>query len=220
MYLVRGLLALATTAAWLLASMAVTASAQMQIFEEDNGPCPEVTIEGHHVEGGCQVEYRSTMHFTRIFYLPVLPGIAYVSQCDMHFTGRVGPDGYGYVSEARFEDESPPAERPCADAPCDEATHEMIPWPLQITESGPSDERVILDICRRLAPNVEEGTPGTWCYLDMPLTDTGQHTQEIGDQSEHPCDSSWPPLPMTLDTVHLVNEETGPEAPPGIELVH
>lgn len=177
MFRVSRLLLIAALAQLVLAMIAGSAAAQMEVVHEDDGShCPAVTIDVHDVEGGCHFRFQSTVDVTMHIYLP---GKVTFSSCEMTLEGRVGEGGEGYVTSAVLE---PPqvGPTPCTRAACDEAapSHTMIPWPFHIGGHGP-DGDMSIELCLRPSSSGEGGSGG-WCDLDIDLGDRDGHLYELG----------------------------------------
>ncbi len=218
MCLARKLLVFAATAITALALTAGTASAQLEIQDEEtSGQCSEVSLVGHVVEGGCHVEFQSEEHITFVIYFPV--PIAQFT-CNWHLDAWIGANGSGYVTQAALTDEFPPADRDCLHEPCDEPTHEMIPWPIQISEAAGA-EIVELDFCYRLISFDEEGGNGTRCELHLPLSVEVNHSYAFGNHDEYACEIPvFPPLPATFQDVDFINEDPPDQGTEDIEIIH
>ncbi len=217
MLLMRKLLVLAATALAALALTAGTASAQLEIQDEETGgQCSEVSLVGHTVEGGCHVEFESEEHISLAIYFP--HPVLQLS-CNVHFEARIGANGSGYVTDAELTDEFPAVERHCRREPCDEPTHEMIPWPFDIAEVAGA-ETVELDFCYR-GSVLDEGATGTRCELHLPLIHEVDHGYVIGNHEEYLCEvSTFPPFPSTFRDVDFVNETPPAEGTEDIEVIH
>lgn len=178
MFLVRKLLIPLAMALAALAMTASSASAQIEVLtEEDDQPCPAVTIDVHHVEGGCHVRFHTTVDLPLHVYAPTKMT---VSNCEATFEGRVDQSGEGYLTNVVLD---PPhaGTTACTRTPCDEAApaHTMIPWPFHIREDAPGSEEMELELCLRLVSAGEGGT-GSWCDVDFGFADRGGHLQELG----------------------------------------
>jgi hypothetical protein len=197
-----------------------TASAQVEVMEEDGGHCSPVSIVGHTVSGGCHVEYRSEGHIPIVAYTP---SPVVVASCRWHISARIGEGGAGYLTAASFTDEVPPTSPPCGRAPCDESGaiggSAMIPGPLRIEENAPGQESIEMEFCMRMVAAGEGGTP-TRCQVHLPFNQQfGTHDHEIGAvDSEYFCEVA--PFPISIRNVHLINEVPAAQSTEDIELIH
>jgi hypothetical protein len=184
--------------------------------------CSAVTIVGHHVEGGCHVDFVSPAG-TDIPLHAYIPNRTTISNCEVYLEGQVDENGEGYVTEAIL---SPPHNPgvPCTRTACDEEepSHEMLPWPFHIREHGPDNEEVEATFCLRdNDPELPEGTQGIECEVHLEFTDLGNHQYEIGHATETFCENNAPnptthpttPVPVSVE-VHLIS---GPER---VEVAH
>ena len=223
MRLVCKLFLLASTMLAVLALSAATASAQLEVIDEETDEsCPPVVLEFHGVTGGCHVEFKSENHIT--FVVQTAGGPVPFTKCNWHFEGRVDEDGAGYVTAAALTNEPPPGTNPpCNRTPCDESAssahpHAELPWTIEFTEVN-ALETVEFMLCFRLADafgGVEGGT-GTPCELHLPWTDEGGHNYEIGTGASYSCEN----LPaVSLQNVHFVNETDPDSGTEDMEIVH
>lgn len=203
MLLMRKLSMLVVAVVSLLALNVSSASAQVEVFDEETEEhCSEVTIVAHHVEGGCHVQYQSDEHIPLVVYTstPMLG-----TTCNWHFDAQIGEDGSGYVTEAELSTEPEESEPPCILEPCDEVTHEMVPWPIQMSQSAGSTTMEI-DVCLRSVSS-GEGGPSFDCELHFSMTQGADHNHDIGNHREYFCEvSPFPPFAVSFQGVHLVNE--------------
>jgi hypothetical protein len=220
MFLVRKLFLAVVMALTALALSAGTASAQLEVMEEDGGHCPPVTILAHTVSGGCHVAYQSEGHISLVAYVP---NPVVVSGCRWHFDAQIGENGAGYVTAAAFSDESPPTSPPCTRTPCDEdgpvGNSVMVPWPLTVFEEDIGVESLEMEFCIRTIQS-GEGGPQSRCQIHLPVTQTFDHDHEIGAvNSEYFCEVGAP-FPVSLRNVHFINEEPAVQSTEDIELIH
>ncbi len=216
MRLARKLFLLVAMAFAALAMTAGAASAQVEVLEEDGGHCSAVAVGvGHAVTGGCDVEYTTEHHIPLVAYTPA-PVI--VSNCNVHLSAQIGETGAGVVNVAVFTAETvnPPVPG-CTRAPCDEATGQMLPWPVQILETGPSTERLEATFCLRTIPS-GPGGPGTYCEVHLPFSQVGNHNHEVGDNQEYPCEVAA--IPTAIRNVHFINETPANNSTEDIALIH
>jgi hypothetical protein len=211
---VTGMMALA-----FLSLTAVTASAQVEVLEEDGGHCPPVTIVVHTVSGGCDVEYRSERHLQLVAYVPS-PVI--VSNCNLHFRALIGENGIGYVTAAVLSSETnPPTSPACTRAPCDEngpiGASAMLPWPIHIEENIPDQESIELEFCHRTTASGEGGA-GTRCHMHLPFKQYVSHDHEIAGNEEYFCEVA--PFPTSYRNVHFINEVPAQQSTADIEIIH
>lgn len=150
--------------------------------EPGNQHCPEVTVIGHGVSGGCHIELESTGVGIPLHANTGISKVTF-SNCEVHLEMRVDEDGEGYVNEANL---SPPhgGGVPCTRTPCDEdsgATDAMIPWPVHIEENGAGDEALELEFCLRTSTS-SEGSPGQLrCEAHFKFAPVaGNHNYEVG----------------------------------------
>lgn len=202
-----------------LAISATTASAQVELLEEDGGHCPAVTKIGHHVEGGCVVEYQSTGEVVMFAHVPGI-GPVQLTNCELHFEARVGEGGEGWVTQSTVTSHPSPSF-PCTRTACDEAgdsndPHAVIPAEFVILETG-GVESGELRFCFRPTSN-PEGVGGAFCTMHATGSDTGNHGFELGDpETETHCEPGDIPFDVWVTNSHFVVEE-GPSS--NVELVH
>lgn len=166
-----------------------------------------MTLVGHTVEGGCHVEYRSEGHIQAIAYNP---GPVLGFTCDLHLEARIGEGGSGYVTEVEATTEPGGT---CDRAPCDEASHEMIPWPIQVTENA-GTRTAHIELCLRPSAG-SEGSPGLNCTLHLPFIHRANHDHSIGTHTERRCEN----LPtVAIRNMYLVNESEPSEGTEDIYL--
>jgi hypothetical protein len=219
MYHIWRLFPLAATVLTALAWGAGTASAQMEVIEEDGEHCPPVSVVAHVVTGGCHMEYRSEAHVPMVAYIP--NAVVFMA-CRWHIAARIGEDGAGYVTAASFSDEDPPWNPPCTRAPCDEdgltGASAMVPWPLHIEENG-HQESTEMGLCLRTIASGEGGAQ-TRCQVHLPLRQGPSHDHEIGAVNfETFCEGSQS-FPMSFRNVHLVNEAPAAQSTEDLVVIH
>jgi hypothetical protein len=214
MRIIRKLLLAVSVSCGVLSLIASGANAQLEVRAEDGGHCPPVTKVGHHAEGGCPVEYRSTGHIAMAAYVPT-PIIFAI--CDWDFEARVDESGQGWVTRATFSSEPPPGTAPdCTRTPCDEADGTMLPWPLQVAESSPDQEALEMVLCFRDVASGGGGGPQTSCEVHLPFSQqVAFHDHGIGADADYFCENG-----SSLIAIHdarFVDEVVGG---PDIEIVH
>jgi hypothetical protein len=162
-------------AATMLMLASGSATGQIAAYSEPGDEdCGEVVNDGGVVSGGCHVEAESIGDVALHVYVPFKVTI---TTCSVGLEGVVGEDGTGYITSAGLT----PSGTPCTREPCD------LPWPAQITESGPGEELVEVTFC--LA-----GPSGSAsCTLHIEPFSDNEHDWEVGG-SEYFCESSQPPL--------------------------
>lgn len=173
----------ATTA---LVAIPAAASAEVEVLSESQGThCPAVTVDVHHVEGGCHVEIASTQPK---YIVAFTPAPIVISNCNLHVEARIGEDGSGWVTAAAFTSPDPPTNPPCTRAPCDEVNGTQIPWPFQLSEAGPGEEVGEMTFCMRTVASGPGGA-GTQCQLHLPITDLGMHEYQVGSTETTFCEN-------------------------------
>ena len=225
MRIARKLFLLTAMALTALAMTATTASAQIEVLEEDEGHhCPAVTINVHHVEGGCHIEFFSVVDIPLHAYIPAKTTI---SSCEWYLEGRVDENGEGYIDRIILE---PPhaGAVPCTRQACDELTgtqpHPDLPWPFHIREEGVGHEELEMEICLRAG---DEGNTGNWCELHLGFQNEGGHQYEIGGPVESFCENNpnnpgydgnhaFLPFPISFEA-HLRSDPAGEE---DVEVIH
>lgn len=223
MRLARKLVLFAVMALMTLAMTASTASAQIEVLDEETDEhCSEVTLgEAHSVIGGCHIEYQSTGEIPFFTNIPGT-GIVQLWSCEFHFEARLDESGAGYVSRAVLT--SPPQPSfPCPRTPCDEPTHEELPWPMHLEEVA-GEETLELTLCLRPieGPYEPEGQGNTPCTVHFEVEDLGGHNYEIGHpgEAEAHCEPGGWPFDVWFENAHFLNEEDPATSTEDIEILH
>jgi hypothetical protein len=202
------------TALAALAMTASAASAVMEVLEEDGDHCPAVTLVAHVVSGGCDVEYRGEHHVVIVAYTPA-PVV--FTNCNLHLDAQIGEDGSGHVTAAALTAETVNPPLPgCVRAACDEATGQMLPWPLTVREVG-GVEVMEMTLCLRTISS-GPGGPQTRCEIHLPFLQGADHNHEVGDSAEYFCEVAA--IPTSFHNVHLINEVPAGQSAEDIALVH
>lgn len=181
MFLARRLLRLAAA---VLATMAFTggsASAKFEFMAEaGTSHCSSISVVGHEVSGGCNLEFASIANIPLHAYIP---GKVTISNCEWYVRASLDESGEGYVNEVILD---PPHDGtvPCTRTACDEvevadATHPIIAWPFHLREHGAGGEELEMEFCLRLT-SAAEGTSGAWCDIHLEFRSIGAHTNELG----------------------------------------
>lgn len=196
---------------------AVNASAQVEIFDEDGEHCDPVTIQAHVALSGCRIEFQSTGGVPLFAFIPPF-GTVQLSNCEVHFEGRMAEDGSGYVTQASLTSELPPWF-PCTRTPCDEShpSHAELLWPFHLEEVG-GQETIEVAFCLRPSTN-EEGVGNLPCIVHLELADLGGHNYEIGHYGiRSHCENT--PFDIWIENAHFLNEEDPWTSIDDIEIVH
>jgi hypothetical protein len=184
------ILALLVTAA--LAAMALTASAvsaqvgpDLEITDEENNnvPCPPVTIVGTDVEDGCLIHANSESGNLVELRKHVFGIESHITKCNNEFFGRVDSHAEGYIYEPVLSGPD------CTREPCKvngSETGESIPWQAHGKEGGGSETREILTVNFCLE-GIMQGGAEEHCEIEIPFEQeagSGLHDYEFGHNGE------------------------------------
>jgi len=179
----RKLALLATMALAALALAAPSAFGQaLQTTNEATGAdCPSVSAVGHAISGGCVIHASSEGEITLRQHIFGIEST--VSVCENEFTGRLGPNGAGFINQQTLGDHGD-----CAREPCDEetGTKEKRPWPATGREQflHPGKEGVLRAVfCVETLTNTSHPSGETNCTVDVPFTlfNASTHRYEFGE---------------------------------------
>lgn len=162
----RKLLMLAVTALAALAFAGVsasTASAAFMIYDSDayDTPCPQVSVSGNQVSGGCLIE-----DFEGTFTLHNFDG-SVMGHYESTFDLVVDADGDGFAINPSVD----PADQfsPSREA-CDEVDGTVRPWMVTITSQGPDSWDIGATVISRFRTGAS-GPGGAcsfhWFYTDV-----------------------------------------------------
>jgi hypothetical protein len=157
------------------ALMAIAPSATAQtlevVDEATSEHCSAVAIDGHDVNGGCQLHASGTL---RTEFLGVV-----VSNCNVEFTAHVGEDGSGYISD-RISSGAQCTLEPCSEMGATEPTL------IEAGESGPGERHIIEERCERRP----DGTI-IHCITEWPVFVSGHDTMSM-EGTQLVCNGSGP----------------------------
>lgn len=186
-----------------LAMSAGTASAEVEVFQEDGDVCSQVVLSGGHtVSGGCLAQAETENHIPLV--VQTAGGPVTLTNCNVHFDGRISGTGSGYATVIAFTNENPPTTPGCTRKACDEGDNGAdIPWPFQVTEPSAGTEMLEVTLCLEPSPDGSH----TSCELHVPMTTPVSHEDEAGDNATYTCEN----LPqISFQNFHFVGE-TGAE---------
>jgi hypothetical protein len=196
----RVTIGIALLALGLMALGSATASAQVEVIQEDNGnaPCPAVSNVGGVITGGCPLHGAGEFRFSNHTF-----GIeAIASECHVEFVGRIAGNGEAWVYEARPE---PGGHMNCNKKFC------QTPFKVHKREAA----GVLVDdteMC--LEPLAGGGAPNK-CYWSIPFVDSGDHDYAWVANDLAGMSHAGPACEVTTNTLW-----EGGGLTPGIEVVH
>jgi hypothetical protein len=198
------LLALAGLAAL---AFATPANAAVTVSAEGGAACPDVSLVGHTVSGGCLVHVVGEQE-TQIV-AGTAGGPVVISTCEDEFEAHIDSAGEGYIDVVNVEDHDGPA---CTRTACDEAepSHATIPWRIHIREED--TDTAMVSFCLR-NETTAEGTAGTPCEVNIPWSQTSNpHRLSFDAEGGAGCHNLPPGAVTVFGHWHTeTDSETHPE---------
>lgn len=168
-----------------------------------NVACGPLSQAAHVVTGGCHVAIDSPLT-TLIAHTGT--GEVVVSNCAITGEARVDSSGSGWIVSQSMQST---ASGSCPRAPCDEASHADIPWPLTIEDAGDTTT-VEVTFCVRLASG-SEGSGGSSCLVHLPISIPASHTYSASSVSLPSGEAACEGLPQTELSGTYTGQNAGTE---------